>query len=262
MKYFLSFFLLIGVFYNGFSQTDSLLVVKYDYVFRPSYDKGFIAKHLLTLVVGDSTYELRKEFPKILNSSIPQPVKFFNEEIFMGFNNSNVIYHFISKNDVYDEVVVKDSIPDFNWHITKQKKKIGRFECYKATTNFRGSNVAAFFTYEIPISLGPHKFRGLPGMILEAKSHDLDHTWSVTNIKYISATDNVLYNEFNFGNVISLQLHVENNENIDKEMRKVETARLKSALDKVGGTFIGIDDSYTRSGLEKIYEWELENEKK
>ena len=41
-------------------------------------------------------------------------------------------------------------------------------ECKKATTNFRGRYWEVWYTEEIPISQGPWKLCGLPGMILKA----------------------------------------------------------------------------------------------
>lgn len=45
-------------------------------------------------------------------------------------------------------------------------------ECKKATTNFRGRYWEAWYTEEIPISQGPWKLCGLPGMILKANCPD------------------------------------------------------------------------------------------
>ena len=43
-------------------------------------------------------------------------------------------------------------------------------ECKKATTNFRGRYWEVWYTEDIPISQGPWKLCGLPGMILKANS--------------------------------------------------------------------------------------------
>ncbi|MFD2551858.1 GLPGLI family protein [Bizionia sediminis] len=64
---------------------------------------------------------------------------------------------------------VQDDGIDFNWKITNETKKIGTYLAYKAQTNFRGRLYNAWFTYGIPLSYGPWKFHGLPGLILEIK---------------------------------------------------------------------------------------------
>lgn len=43
---------------------------------------------------------------------------------------------------------------------------IGGYTCHKATITTGGKKFSAWFTYDIPISDGPYKFRGLPGLIL------------------------------------------------------------------------------------------------
>ncbi|WP_166386209.1 GLPGLI family protein [Polaribacter sp. 11A2H] len=63
--------------------------------------------------------------------------------------------------------------PKLKWEIQKETKKIGEFECFKATTeiivNTKGRKhlITAWFTTKIPISFGPLGYDGLPGLILE-----------------------------------------------------------------------------------------------
>lgn len=65
--------------------------------------------------------------------------------------------------------IVVDTLSNFKWHISKEKKKILKFDCVKATANFRGRNYEAWFTDDIPIQNGPWKFCGLPGFIVSIK---------------------------------------------------------------------------------------------
>ena len=66
-------------------------------------------------------------------------------------------------------------IPPFLWKLTQEKKQIGNYICYKATTikYVEGRNgkmerkVTAWYTNEIPSNYGPKEYRGLPGLILE-----------------------------------------------------------------------------------------------
>ncbi len=60
-----------------------------------------------------------------------------------------------------------EDLPDFGWAISGERKKIGDYTCTKATCSFRGRTYEAWFTDEIPVSDGPWKFHGLPGLILE-----------------------------------------------------------------------------------------------
>lgn len=61
-----------------------------------------------------------------------------------------------------------------NWEITEDTLNILGYTCQKATCTFRGRNYIAWFTTDIPISNGPWKFTGLPGLILniaDAQNH-------------------------------------------------------------------------------------------
>lgn len=62
------------------------------------------------------------------------------------------------------------------WVVTDSVKKIIGYECFKATTSFKGRQWIAWFAPEIPVSDGPWKLHSLPGLILEAydRSHDYE----------------------------------------------------------------------------------------
>jgi len=69
-----------------------------------------------------------------------------------------------------EKYILKDEKLDFGWQITSESKKIGEFECTKAISKpFRGRVYEVWFAPEIPVSSGPWKLCGLPGLILEAK---------------------------------------------------------------------------------------------
>lgn len=88
--------------------------------------------------------------------------------------------------------LIQDSLPNYSWKLENETKYIGEYTCFKATYtreievpksgNFSVSNVkseeapemvkkeivtTAWYTPQIPISNGPGKYQGLPGLILE-----------------------------------------------------------------------------------------------
>ena len=79
--------------------------------------------------------------------------------------------------DVVDDAVqtykYTEPMPSFDWKYTEDKKTIGDYECQKATCKFGGRSYEVWFAPEIPISDGPWKFQGLPGLIVEA--YDVQH---------------------------------------------------------------------------------------
>jgi len=73
-----------------------------------------------------------------------------------------------------DKFVYDEPMNCFDWEIYPDTAKISNYACQKATTKYRGRNYVAWFTKEIPISEGPYKFHGLPGLIVkiaDTKNH-------------------------------------------------------------------------------------------
>lgn len=88
--------------------------------------------------------------------------------------------------------LVKDSLQAINWNLGAETKKIGTYECYKATASMPTNDltwysfswnklrkqegeeqkvamteVEAWYSPQIPVGNGPNEFWGLPGLILE-----------------------------------------------------------------------------------------------
>lgn len=79
--------------------------------------------------------------------------------------------------DFYDRVIqtykYTEALPVFDWQYMDEKKMIGQYECQKATCKFGGREYEVWFAPDIPISDGPWKFNGLPGLVMEA--NDVQH---------------------------------------------------------------------------------------
>lgn len=81
----------------------------------------------------------------------------------------------------------------FNWEILSDTMLIADRICQKAQMNFGNRKWIAWFTPEIPISDGPYKFYGLPGLIL--KINDSTNSWNfdVTSIHKIDTAFTVYF---------------------------------------------------------------------
>jgi GLPGLI family protein len=68
--------------------------------------------------------------------------------------------------------VVSDTFGTIVWTFLPEHKRFGQYTCSHATGEFRGREYDVWYTPDIPISSGPFKLGGLPGLILEAQSTD------------------------------------------------------------------------------------------
>nr|WP_320039099.1 GLPGLI family protein [uncultured Bacteroides sp.] len=83
-----------------------------------------------------------------------------NKLIYIDEVDANLYYK-------YNEIIEKPV-----WTFLQEKKEIQGYACQKAKTKFKGREWAAWFTTEIPVSDGPWKLCGLPGLILDAVDSD------------------------------------------------------------------------------------------
>ncbi|MGN7865181.1 GLPGLI family protein [Chryseobacterium sp. 22458] len=97
-----------------------------------------------------------------------------------------------SKNTIefYDKIIRADFLyeesPGFKWMITDQKKKIGDLNCQAALLKYGGRNYKAWFTNDIPVSDGPYKFYGLPGLIVEMEDDKKHYKFELISYKNLA----------------------------------------------------------------------------
>ncbi|NJY63977.1 GLPGLI family protein [Salinimicrobium sp. CDJ15-81-2] len=157
---------------NSQKQEDMLLFIGSDYTVFLS-----LGKHK-----KDSLLRNRKNtnsgFSSILRNL---PKTEFDYVIFNEISNSNI---------VYKQKVLKDNFsykenPELKWEIHNEKKTIAGYLCKKARTKYAGREYSAWFTSEIPVSSGPYKFGGLPGLILEISDSEEEYHFKLSNLKKI-----------------------------------------------------------------------------
>jgi GLPGLI family protein len=75
---------------------------------------------------------------------------------------------YFKENSTFGELLLIE-IDTKKWEITQESKKIGNYLCYKSidinSTN-RKMKPVVWFTPEIPVSFGPLKYNGLPGLVI------------------------------------------------------------------------------------------------
>lgn len=102
----------------------------------------------------------------------------------------------VSRELVYngEKMQLTEPLPQFDWVILNEKKDFGGIICQKATLTYRCADYTAWFAPSIPVTVGPWKMGGLPGLIVELKNETVGHTYSLTQFQYPISTlpDNLL----------------------------------------------------------------------
>ena len=134
----------------------------------------FMDSLLLSLSLPDN--ELAESSRNMLENNIN---KDSNNALFYDIEND---YFFFFEVINKKKFKVLDKFNKIKWHLHAEYKLIQKFKCQKASCEFRGRNYEVWFSSEIPINLGPWKFNGLPGLILEVSSKDNALSIVVENI--------------------------------------------------------------------------------
>lgn len=108
----------------------------------------------------------------ILNSTTP---------IFMDLEEQKV---YQVKNNIGKTYEIVDSLKQYDWQLTREKKKVLGFDCKKAVTKDGEKEIIAWYAPKLPYRVGPDAYTGVPGTILELeihynnKSNRISHYWA------------------------------------------------------------------------------------
>lgn len=224
IKIILSFILVLTSVFNinAFTPLDSIIepaILKVVYQRRIVTDtldrENDYSENMMTLKIGRNVSAFFSEKRKTTDSLMHWNTDYFKavwndskaskeramlskEAIFKNFPESKLRSHerFDLTNWIIDETwekpewsIYPDSIASFLNH-----------DCIMATTEFRGRKWRVFFSPEIPISDGPWKLCGLPGVILFAQDSRRDYTYeaialeneNIGNVEYFDYSGNRL----------------------------------------------------------------------
>lgn len=122
----------------------------------------------------------RARFEEELKTKIWKPIGGLEKEyVFKNMPDGKwtVLNYFDMERRVYEE-----DIETPVWEITDSVRTILDYECQLAFTDFRGRRWSAWFAPDIPVSEGPWKLSGLPGLILEAYDAKRHYVFTATGI--------------------------------------------------------------------------------
>ena len=78
-----------------------------------------------------------------------------------------------------------DSLHTQTWTMGDSTREVLGYTCQQATADFRGRRWTAWFATDIPISDGPWKLGGLPGLILEAYDEGQQHVFTAVGLERV-----------------------------------------------------------------------------
>jgi GLPGLI family protein len=172
--------------------TDADLKTAYEAALKTASEKIFT----LTFNKKEALYEKQKtlEKPKPQNKGVSVTLTFSGEgKKYINIKDNEKI----TEDDILGkEFLIVDELKPFDWKLLNETKKIGDYACYKAEVVIPVSDkekkeyneylkeqetkpslfpldepkekkITAWYTPDIPVSLGPENYWGLPGLILE-----------------------------------------------------------------------------------------------
>ena len=103
-------------------------------------------------------------------------------ETYMGYPKKGTLTQVVDL-DAAGVYKYTESIPKIKWKIESGQKEILGYKCQQALCTFRGRQYEVWFTTDIPLSYGPWKLQGLPGLILEAKDSKGEYHFTAVGIE-------------------------------------------------------------------------------
>ena len=101
-------------------------------------------------------------------------------------------------NKKYLKVIESNKI---NWQIESNKDTvIAGYECLQASAELWNREFIAWFTLEIPLSYGPYKFCGLPGLIVKVYDSEKQHCFTINSVNEIKGKA-IYYKDKNYINI-------------------------------------------------------------
>lgn len=140
---------------------------------------------------GDNEYEQKAEIKFSPNAYRFDYKESEEDDVRWRKGDDYIIYRDLENNETFDvmsllgkEYVIQDSMTCQHWKIKNDMKEIAGRICMNATyyDPVKEKEVMAWFALDLPISIGPDTYCGLPGMILEINEANGAVVYTATSI--------------------------------------------------------------------------------
>lgn len=145
--------------------------------------KQFQQEYTLTFDKNQSLYKKNEKLatPSPVSNGIQITVSDGSDLLYKNIKENR----FVNETEIYGkQFLIKDSLSGNQWKLGTETKNIGEYTCFNATfeeeyktqkltddgnmeTVTKTRITTAWYTPQIPVSNGPQRFQGLPGLILE-----------------------------------------------------------------------------------------------
>lgn len=191
----------------------AMLSCSYFYDFQEdSLDRSSMASEEMTLLIGNhcshflGTNTLYRDSVLRARSDEPSNQNSFNKliEQIQGTTVNRMCRYNIYNNYLSDNIIFTTYLNKKNLKVTESNKitweieantdtVISGYKCMKASAELWGRKFIAWFTLEIPVSYGPYKFCGLPGLIINISDTENQHCFTINAVKEIKEKQQAIY---------------------------------------------------------------------
>lgn len=131
---------------------------------------------------------VNKDQPEIISNLLRMGLLDYNSKIYQNLdkNESKMLVELAGS-----EVAIQDSLTNVKWKITDEYRNIAGYDCRRANgVTLDSVYVVAFYSDQIPVSVGPSTVHGLPGTILGLVVPEQHFNIYATNVEMTAATVN------------------------------------------------------------------------
>jgi len=135
-----------------------------------------------------------------------------------------------------------------------EEEKFGDKLCRKATADYRGTKIVAYYDPAIPVPSGPYKFGGLPGLVVMLYNDSAPpHYWLLKSVRYpfdgeIPLEQNYIHSLPN----MSLKEYIKQDEEQVAEQIRIMHSKMPDGVQVENRP----QGKKFRGSVEQIYEWE------
>lgn len=183
---------------------EAYLKCQYDYTYVVDTLYGKTAKDWLVLQIGENLSKcysyysmqvdsifaspdrdviLRQQINAAIGSKTEWPHKRMKAYLYKNYPQGKMT---VTDGLLMQDYIYEDTLYAQKWVIQDSSKLILGHECQKAVCQYRGHCWTVWFAMDIPITDGPWKLCGLPGLIMEATSEDNSHAFKLLGMEKVS----------------------------------------------------------------------------